>query len=80
MLFVLVSIGINDFSMKVFKASRPETDEPFFVFVIFLFAFIYSSLFILLKKIRINKKGKKKTNVILEPKVFEDKENYQYQR
>ena len=55
LLFVLFSIGINDFSMKVFKASRPETDEPFFVFIIFFFAFIYSSLFILLKKIRINK-------------------------
>ena len=55
LLFVLISIGINDFSMKVFKDTRPETDEPFFVFIIFFFAFIYSSLFILLKKIRIDK-------------------------
>ena len=55
LLFVLISIGINDFSMKIFKDTRPETDEPFFVFIIFFFAFIYSSLFIVLKKIRIDK-------------------------
>jgi len=55
LLFVLISIGINDFSMKVFKNTRPENDEPFFIFIIFFFAFIYSSLFILLKKIRIDK-------------------------
>jgi len=55
LLFVLIAIGVNDFSMKVFKDTRTETDEPFIVFIIFLFAFIYSSLFILLKKIKINK-------------------------
>ena len=55
LLFVLISIGINDFSMKIFKNTRPVTDEPFFVFIIFFFAFIYSSLFIVRKKISINK-------------------------
>ena len=55
LLFVLISIGINDFSMKVFKDTRLETDEPFFIFIIFFFAFIYSSLFILFKKIRVDK-------------------------
>ncbi|MGB5896465.1 MAG: hypothetical protein WBG58_19995, partial [Ignavibacteriaceae bacterium] len=55
LLFVLISIGINDFSMKVFKSTRPETDEPFFVFIILLFSFFYSSLFIMLKKIRNDK-------------------------
>ena len=55
LLFVLISIGINDFSMKIFKSTRPVTDEPFFVFIIFFFAFIYSSLFIVRKKISINK-------------------------
>jgi drug/metabolite transporter (DMT)-like permease len=54
-LFVLISIGINDFSMKVFTNTRPEADEPFFIFIIFFFAFIYSSLFILQKKIKIDK-------------------------
>jgi len=55
LLFVLISIGINDFSLKVFKDTSPETDEPFFVFIIFFFALIYSLLFIVLKKIRIDK-------------------------
>jgi len=56
LLFVLIAIGINDFSMKVFKNTKPESEEAFFVFIIFLFAFIYSALFILFKKIKIDKK------------------------
>jgi len=56
LLFVLIAIGINDFSMKVFKNTKPETEEAFFVFIIFLFAFIYSVLFIFIKKIKIDKK------------------------
>jgi drug/metabolite transporter (DMT)-like permease len=56
LLFVLISIGINDFSMKIFKDTQPDTDEPFFVFTIFFFAFVYSSIFILLKRISIDKK------------------------
>lgn len=55
LLFVLISIGINDFSMKIFNSTRPGTDEPFFVFIIFFFAFVYALLFIFYKKIRINK-------------------------
>ena len=56
LLFVLIAIGINDFSMKVFKNIKPESEEAFFVFIIFLFAFIYSALFIFIKKIKIDKK------------------------
>lgn len=52
---VLVGIGINDFSMKVFKSWRPEGEEPFFVFFIFSSAFVYSSIYIIIKKIRIIK-------------------------
>jgi len=70
LLFVLISIGINDFSMKIFKATRPTTDEPFFVFIIFFFAFIYSSLFILRKKIRINKNTFFNGAVLGVPNVF----------
>jgi hypothetical protein len=33
---VLLGIGINDFAIKVFKSWRPEEEEPFFVFFIFL--------------------------------------------
>jgi len=56
LLFVLIAIGINDFSMKLYKNIRPESEETFFVFTIFLFAFIYSALFIFIKKIIIDKK------------------------
>ena len=52
---VLVGIGINDFSMKVFKSWKPEQEEPFFVFFIFSSAFVYSSIYIIIKKIKIVK-------------------------
>ncbi|MGB5289402.1 MAG: EamA family transporter [Ignavibacteriaceae bacterium] len=52
---VLVGIGVNDFSMKVFKSWRPEEEEPFFIFFIFSSAFVYSSIYIGVKKIRIIK-------------------------
>jgi len=52
---VLVGIGINDFSMKVFKSWKPEQEEPFFVFFIFTSAFFYTSIYIALKKIKIIK-------------------------
>lgn len=56
LLFVLIGIGINDFSMKVFKSTMPPNDEPFFIFTIFFFALAYSLLFIFMKKIKINRK------------------------
>ncbi len=56
LLFVLIGIGINDFSMKVFKSTMPAADEPFFIFTIFFFALLYSLSFIHIKKIKINKK------------------------
>jgi drug/metabolite transporter (DMT)-like permease len=55
LLVVLLGIGINDFSMKVFKGWRPEQEEPFFVFFIFTSAFVYASLYIAFKKIKIVK-------------------------
>ena len=55
LLAVLVGIGINDFSMKVFKSWKPEQEEPFFVFFIFTSAFIYALIFIAIKKIKIIK-------------------------
>ena len=50
---VLVGIGINDFSMKVFKIWKPEQEEPFLVFFIFSSAFVYSSIYIFMKKVNI---------------------------
>ena len=52
---VLIGIGINDFSMKVFKSWRSEVEEPFFVFFIFSSALVYSSIYIIIKKIKIIK-------------------------
>ena len=41
--------------MKVFKSWKPEQEEPFFVFFIFSSAFVYSSIYIIIKKIKIVK-------------------------
>jgi len=53
LIFVLVGIGINDFSMKIFKSWRPEQEQPFFVLFIFSSAFVYSSIYIISKKIKV---------------------------
>lgn len=50
---VFIGIGINDFAIKVFKSWRPEQEEPFFLFFIFSSAFVYSSIYIIIKKIQI---------------------------
>jgi len=50
---VFIGIGINDFALKLFKVWRSEPEEPFFVFFIFSSAFIYSTNYIIAKKIRI---------------------------
>jgi drug/metabolite transporter (DMT)-like permease len=52
---VFIGIGINDFAIKVFKSWRPEQEEPYFVFCIFSSAFVYSSIYIILKKVKISK-------------------------
>jgi drug/metabolite transporter (DMT)-like permease len=49
---VLLGIGINDFSMKVFQNWRPGADEALFIFSIFSFAFLYTSVYILFKGIK----------------------------
>lgn len=70
LLFVLIAIGINDFSLKVFKNTRPESEESFFVFTIFLFAFIYSAMFISIKKIKIDKRTFLTGVILGVPNVF----------
>ncbi len=52
LILVFVGIGFNDFAMKIFKNWRMSDEEPYFVFFIFTFAFFFSSMFILLKKIK----------------------------
>ena len=51
---VFIGIGINDFALKFFKVWRSELEEPFFIFFIFSSAFIYSTIYIIIKKIRIS--------------------------
>jgi len=55
LLAVFVGIGINDFAVKLFKSWKPEQEEPYFVLFIFASAFFYSIIYIVLKKIRINR-------------------------
>lgn len=52
LILVFIGIGFNDFAMKIFKNWRTADEEPYFVFFIFTFALIFSSIYILYKKIR----------------------------
>jgi len=52
---VFIGIGINDFAIKVFKSWRSELEEPYFVFIIFASAFIYSAIYIIIKKVKVVK-------------------------
>ena len=67
---VLVGVGIADFSLKLFQNIRPQTDKEFFIFSIFLFAFIYTAVIILVKKIKLNKHTVISGGVLGIPNVF----------
>ena len=54
-LAVLVGIGINDFSMKIFNEWRPESELGLFLLSIFFSAFIYTIILVYLKKIKFSK-------------------------
>ena len=49
---LLIGIGINDFCFKIFQNWRPSNENNFFILVIFSSAFIYSSSYLLIKKIK----------------------------
>lgn len=49
---LIVGIGINDFSFKVFQNWRPGDEKNFFILTIFSFAFLYSLSYILFRKIK----------------------------
>ncbi len=67
---VFAGIGINDFAIKAFKSWKPQHEESFFVFFIFSSAFIYSSLYIIIKKIKIVKQTALWGLVLGIPNVF----------
>ena len=55
LLAVLIGIGINDFSMKIFKSWKPEQEEPFFIFFVFSSALVFSLIYIAFKRKKIIK-------------------------
>jgi len=70
LLAVFIGIGINDFAMKVFKSWRPAQEEPFFVFFIFSSAFIYSTAYIIIRKIKVTRQTVNWGLVLGVPNVF----------
>ncbi len=52
LLAVLILIGTNDFSFKIFQSWRPASENNLFILTIFSFAFVYSFSYIILKKIK----------------------------
>lgn len=53
LLIVLVGIGVNDFSMKIFQVWRAEPEKNYFMFCIFSSAFFYSIAYARLKNLRL---------------------------
>ncbi len=67
---VLMGIGINDFSMKIFQHWRPVGEKPFFLFCIFTFSFIYSIIYIFAKKIKFEKTTSFRGIILGVPNMF----------
>jgi drug/metabolite transporter (DMT)-like permease len=67
---VFIGIGINDFAIKVFKNWRAEQEEPYFVLFIFSSALVYSSIYIIIKKIKISRQTALWGLVLGVPNVF----------
>jgi len=56
LLLVLFGIGLNDFAMKIFQQWRGNVEKPFFLFIIFGSAFIYTAAILLLRKKSVDKR------------------------
>jgi drug/metabolite transporter (DMT)-like permease len=52
---LLTGIGFIDFSMKIFERNFPPVEKGVFVFSIFFSAFIYTAIYLFLKKIKFDK-------------------------
>ena len=70
LLVVLVGIGFNDFLLKVFNQWRPSEEKSFFLLSIFGSAFIYTLVYSLVKKNRIEKKTIITGAILGVPNVF----------
>ena len=67
---MLVGIGFNDFLLKVFNQWRPSEEKSFFLLSIFGSAFIYTLVYSLVKKNRIEKKTIITGAILGVPNVF----------
>jgi len=67
---LLAGIGIGDFGMKLFNQLREPAEQPFFLFIIFLFAFIYTFIYTILKKEKIESATLKRGAVLGIPNIF----------
>jgi len=67
---VLVGIGINDFSMKIFQQTYTELEKSYFLFAIFFSAFLYSMVFIYTYNVKLEKKTLLKGAILGVPNVY----------
>jgi len=67
---VLIGIGINDFSMKIFQENYSELQKPYFIFSIFFSAFLYSIVFIKTFRIKFEKNTIIKGAILGVPNVY----------
>jgi len=67
---VLLGIGINDFSMKIFQQTYSEFEKPYFLFAIFFSAFLYSIVFIKTYNIKLEKNTIVKGAILGIPNVY----------
>jgi len=67
---LLLGIGLADFSIKIFQQWRPLSEKSFFLFSIFTFSFIYSSGFIVFKRIPFEKNTIIRGGILGIPNIF----------
>ena len=56
LLLVLFGIGLNDFAMKIFQQWKGNAEKPFFLFIIFGSAFVYTTAILLMRKKSVDKR------------------------
>lgn len=67
---VLIGIGINDFCMKIFEQNFVPSGKPIFLFSIFFSAFFYCLIFIIIKKLPLDKKTILRGAILGIPNVY----------
>lgn len=67
---VLIGIGINDFSMKIFQQIKSNAEKPFFLLCIFSFSFILTTGYAIVKKISFERSTAIRGLILGIPNVF----------